>query len=74
MEEYLTYKTNTESFAKERPLGVSGILRCHNHADFLELCIDSCIDGLDELIAVYHDCTDDTVQILHKNRWNILKR
>ena len=68
MEEYLTYKTNTESFAKERPLGVSGILRCHNHADFLELCIDSCIDGLDELIAVYHDCTDDTVQILHKKQ------
>lgn len=52
----------------ERPIGVSGILRCQNHADFLELCIDSTIGGLDELIVVYHDCTDDTVEILLKKQ------
>lgn len=45
-------------------MGVTGILRCHNAADFLGMCIDSCIEGLDELVAVYHDCTDDTPRIL----------
>lgn len=30
------------------------------------MCIDSCIDGLDELIAVYHDCTDRTPEILRQ--------
>lgn len=58
------YETVPGDFGKERPPGVTGILRCRNHADFLEACIDSCIDGLDELIAVYHDCTDDTPRIL----------
>lgn len=49
---------------KERPIGVSGVLRCHNCADFLDACIESCIDGLDELVAVYHDCVDATPEIL----------
>lgn len=53
-----------EDPSRKYPNGVSGILRCRNCADFLEACIDSCIDGLDELIAVYHDCTDHTDQIL----------
>lgn len=48
----------------ERPLGVSGILRCRNCADYLDVCIDSCIDALDELVAVYHDCDDNTPEIL----------
>lgn len=62
------YKVNKRDFSRERPIGVSGILRCHNCADFLEACIDSCINGLDELIAVYHDCTDNTVQILYQKK------
>lgn len=44
--------------------GVTGIIRCRNHAAFLRLCIDSCIDALDEIIAIYHDSTDDTEAIL----------
>lgn len=58
------YKIDRTDLTRERPLGVTGILRCHNAADFLEACIDSCIEGLDELVAVYHDCTDDTARIL----------
>lgn len=48
------------------PLGVSGIMRCRDHADFLELCIESCIHALDELVVVYHDSTDGTVGILQQ--------
>lgn len=58
------YTVERTDLTHKRPLGVTGILRCHNAADFLEMCIDSCIEGLDELVAVYHDCTDDTPRIL----------
>ena len=60
------YVVDTDTLTRERPVGVSGLLRCKNCEDFLEMCIDSCIDGLDELIAVYHDCTDRTPEILRQ--------
>lgn len=44
--------------------GLSGFIRAKNEARFLSLCIDSCIDSLDELIVVYNDCSDDTEKIL----------
>ena len=68
IEEYTEFRVSGQAFKKERPIGVSGIMRCHNCADFLESCIDSCIDGLDELVVVYHDCIDDTVTILQKKQ------
>ena len=49
---------------KERPIGVSGLLRVKNDAEFLALCIDSCIDALDELIIVYQECTDNSPEII----------
>lgn len=63
---YREFEVDPSIWDKERPLGVSGILRCQNSADFLEACVESCIDGLDELIAVYHNCTDETVPILNR--------
>ncbi len=62
------YKVNRSSLTRERPLGVTGLLRCRNCADYLEICIESCIDALDELIVVYHDCIDDTPSILHEKQ------
>lgn len=59
------YVVDADTLTRERPVGVSGVLRCKNCEDF-EMCIDSCIDGLDELIAVYHDCTDRTPEILRQ--------
>lgn len=53
------------SSAKIRPQGLSGILRVKNDADFLITCIQSCIDALDELIIVYNDCTDNSVDIIN---------
>lgn len=40
------YVVDTDTLTRERPVGVSGVLRCKNCEDFLEMCIDSCIDGL----------------------------
>lgn len=48
--------------------GVSGIMRVKNDAEFVEACIDSCIDALDELIIVYNDCSDDTPRLVEKKR------
>lgn len=60
-------RTATENPGFERrPLGLSGILRVKDDADLLIPCIMSCIDALDELIAVYNDCTDNSAEILYK--------
>lgn len=46
--------------------GLSGIIRAKNEARFIDACIDSCIDALDELIIVYNDCTDNTPEIVKR--------
>ncbi len=51
-------------FSKERPIGISGLLRTKNGADFLSDCIDSSINALDELIIVYQESSDDTAKIV----------
>lgn len=53
---------------KERPVGVSGLLRVKNEEDFLSQCIDSCIDALDELVIVYQPSEDRTPQIIEAKR------
>ena len=52
---------------KQRVLknGLSGIMRVKNEGRFLEACIDSCIEALDEIIIVYTGCTDNTEEILN---------
>jgi glycosyltransferase involved in cell wall biosynthesis len=50
--------------SEKREPGVSGILRVKNGEDFLQLCVESIIDQIDELICVYNDCTDNTENIL----------
>ena len=53
-----------EEFSTMRPVGISGLLRTKNGADFLSDCIDSCINALDELIIVYQESFDDTEKII----------
>ena len=48
--------------------GVSGIMRVKNDAEFIEECIDSCIDALDELIIVHNGCTDNSPLLIEKKR------
>lgn len=45
---------------------VSGIMRVKNDGPFIERCIESCIDALDELIVVHNDCTDNSVVEIDK--------
>lgn len=47
---------------------VSGILRVKNDGMFIESCIESCIDALDELIVVHNDCSDNSVEEIEKMR------
>lgn len=51
---------------KELKDGLSGLMRIKNEASFIEGCITSCIDALDELIIVYNDCTDHTPAIVEQ--------
>ncbi len=45
--------------------GVSALLRVRDGARFLRAGLESCIDIFDEMVAVYHQCSDETPQILH---------
>ncbi len=46
--------------------GISGILKFKNEAEFAKICLESIADYFDELILVYHECTDDTPNILRE--------
>lgn len=48
--------------------GLSGIMRVRNEARYLEACIDSCVNSLDELIIVYNDCTDKSPEIIERKQ------
>ena len=60
------YVVDHQSLDEPRPLGVSGLLRCRNNADFLKKCIESCIDALDELVVVFNHCKDKTEEIIYQ--------
>lgn len=44
--------------------GVSGIMRVKNDGEFIAASIKSCIDALDELVVVYNDCADNSVEVI----------
>lgn len=62
------YYVDMSFLKKERPVGVSGLLRVKNDAGFLSTCIDSCINALDELIICYQDCTDNAPDIIREKQ------
>jgi hypothetical protein len=51
--------------ARRRP-GISLFMRIRNGAPFLEAAIRSHLPHVDEIVAVYNRCTDDTPQILSR--------
>ena len=51
---------------RNRADGVSAMLRVRNGAQFLRPSLRSCIDVFDEIVAVHHQCSDDTPRILHE--------
>ena len=65
------YKFDFTELDKERPIGVSGLMRVKNDGEFVAASIDSCIDALDELIIVYDDSDDNTEEeIRNKQKEN----
>ncbi|MDZ7951218.1 glycosyltransferase [Nostoc sp. DedQUE09] len=56
---------NTLSFEPQnRKDGISGLMRVRNEEEFLAATIESWIDYIDELVIVFHQCTDNTPQII----------
>lgn len=59
------YDFNPEILQKERPIGVTGLMRVKNEAKFIQLSTESVIDALDELIIVYQKSSDNTEEIVN---------
>ena len=51
---------------RNRRHGISAMLRVRDGAQFLRPGLESCMGVFDEIIAVHHQCSDDTPQILHE--------
>ena len=51
---------------RNRRDGISAMLRVRDGAEFLRPGLESCIDVFDEIVAVHHQCSDDTPRILHE--------
>lgn len=62
------YYVDMSFLKKEHPIGVSGLLRVKNDAEFLSDCIESCIDALDELVICYQDCRDNAPEIIREKQ------
>ncbi len=52
---------------KTRRPGISGFMRLKNEAEFLDRAVETHIGGLDELVMVHNDCSDETPEICR--RW-----
>lgn len=66
--DYSKFSVDLSFLEKERPIGVTGLLRVKNDAEFIDLCIESCIDALDELVITYQVCDDDAPKIIEEKR------
>lgn len=62
------YMVDLSELNRERPCGVSGLMRVKNEARWIAQSIDTCIDALDELIICYQACTDETPEIIERKR------
>lgn len=66
--DYSEFSFDFSFLEKEKPIGVTGLLRVKNDAEFIDLCIESCIDALDELVITYQVCDDDAPRIIEEKR------
>jgi hypothetical protein len=60
------YRFDPSSLDVPRPAGISAVMRIKNGADYLRLAIESHLPYVDEVVACYNDCSDDTVPILEQ--------
>lgn len=61
---YQEFKVDLSTIHCGRRPGISGMMRVRNDAEFIEACVESCIDALDELVIVYNDCTDSSPEVI----------
>lgn len=66
--DYSEFSVDLTFLEKEKPIGVTGLLRVKNDAEFIDLCIESCINALDELVITYQVCDDDAPRIIEEKR------
>jgi glycosyltransferase involved in cell wall biosynthesis len=59
------FKSDDFDPSKKKP-GISAIVRLKNEAYYLEQALDSIFPFFDELVIVYHQCTDQTPEIVEK--------
>lgn len=65
--------TISEDWWKNRPAGISCMLRVKNEAEFIEASLRSVKDFFDEIVIVYNLCTDGTEAAVARavERWGI---
>lgn len=54
------FKVDLDRIHIGRRPGISGMMRVKDDAEFIDECVESCIDALDELVIVYNGCTDES--------------
>ncbi len=64
MTDHAQFQFNHADLTRPRPFGISAYMRIKNEQQFVRLAIESHLPFYDEIIAVYNDCTDDTINIL----------
>ena len=63
---YTDYNIDPNWFTKEKKVGISGVARLKNSADFLEQVIKAFLPYLDEIILVAEQATDGTNEICER--------
>lgn len=58
------FRFDRSSLGRPRLPGISAIMRIKNGAEFLRLSIESHLPYVDEVVACYNDCNDETPKIL----------
>lgn len=54
------------SLVNSRECGVSGLMRVNNEEKTVRQSIESVINVVDELVIIYHNCVDNTIEILEE--------
>lgn len=62
------FMVDLSKLKRERPVGVSGLMRVKNGAQWLAFSIDTCIAALDELIICYQESIDETATLVEQKR------
>lgn len=65
-EEIAEMNISPEWFTEVKPLGISGVARLKNAADFLEQAVESHLPFLDEIVLIDNMSTDETRDICQK--------